>query len=50
MTTPERPSFVAHWSEIERPDDSRYSEDDELMSACHCRADDIMCANQVASR
>ena len=32
MTTPERPSFVAHWSEIERPDDSHYTEDDELMS------------------
>ena len=32
MTTPERPSFVAHWSEIEQPDDSHYDEDDELMS------------------
>jgi hypothetical protein len=27
MATPERPSFIAHWSEIERPDDSHYDED-----------------------
>ncbi len=32
MPTPERPSFIAHWSDIERPDDNRYDEDDELMS------------------
>ena len=32
MVTPERPSFIAHWSEIERPDDRHYDEDDELMS------------------
>ena len=32
MTTPERPPFVAHWSEIEQPDDRRYDGDDELMS------------------
>jgi uncharacterized cupin superfamily protein len=32
MPTPERPSFIAHWSDIERPDDNRYAEDDELMS------------------
>ncbi len=32
MATPERPCFIAHWSEIERPDDSHYDEDDELMS------------------
>ena len=32
MTTPQRPSFVAHWSEIEGPDDSHYDQDDELMS------------------
>lgn len=28
----ERPSFIAHWSEIERADDRRYTHDDELMS------------------
>jgi uncharacterized cupin superfamily protein len=27
-----RPSSIAHWSEIERPDDSHYDGDDELMS------------------
>jgi uncharacterized cupin superfamily protein len=32
MAQPERPSFIAHWTEIERPDDNRYDEDDELMS------------------
>ncbi|WP_331371470.1 cupin domain-containing protein [Sinorhizobium chiapasense] len=32
MATPERPSFIAHWSEIEQPDDVHYDEDDELMS------------------
>jgi mannose-6-phosphate isomerase-like protein (cupin superfamily) len=32
MVTPQRPSFIAHWSEIERPDDRHYDEDDELMS------------------
>jgi uncharacterized cupin superfamily protein len=26
-----RPSFIAHWSEIEGPDDSHYEGDDELM-------------------
>jgi uncharacterized cupin superfamily protein len=30
-TTP-RPDCIAHWSEIEEPDDSRYPADDELMS------------------
>ncbi len=32
MTTAERPSFIAHWSEIEQPDDRHYDNDDELMS------------------
>jgi uncharacterized cupin superfamily protein len=32
MATPERPSFIAHWREIERPDDRHYDGDDELMS------------------
>ena len=32
MATPERPSFIAHWSEIELPDDNHYDGDDELMS------------------
>jgi uncharacterized cupin superfamily protein len=32
MATPERPSFIAHWREIEQPDDRHYDGDDELMS------------------
>jgi uncharacterized cupin superfamily protein len=28
----ERPENIAHWSEVEGPDDSHYSGDDELMS------------------
>jgi uncharacterized cupin superfamily protein len=32
MGTPERPTFIAHWSEIERPDDKHYDGDDEPMS------------------
>ncbi|MBY5863882.1 cupin domain-containing protein [Rhizobium leguminosarum] len=32
MATLERPAFVVHWSEIERPDNSHYDDDDELMS------------------
>jgi uncharacterized cupin superfamily protein len=32
MATPEHPSFVAHWREIEQPDDRHYDGDDELMS------------------
>lgn len=32
MVTTERPSFVAHWSKIEQPDDKHYENDDELMS------------------
>ena len=32
MTTPDRPSCIAHWREIERPDDRHYDGDDELMS------------------
>jgi uncharacterized cupin superfamily protein len=32
MTASKRPSFVAHWSEIEGPDDDHYEADDELMS------------------
>lgn len=31
MAAPERPSFIAHWSEIEGPDDDHYDQDDELM-------------------
>lgn len=32
MTAPERPSYIAHWQEIERPDNRRYDGYDELMS------------------
>jgi uncharacterized cupin superfamily protein len=32
MATPERPSCIFHWREIEQPDDTHYDEDDELMS------------------
>ena len=32
MATQERPSFIAHWSEIERPGDWHYEGDDEPMS------------------
>ncbi|TCL73602.1 cupin domain-containing protein [Rhizobium sp. BK251] len=32
MSTPKRPSCIVHWSEIEKPDDTHYDEDDELMS------------------
>jgi uncharacterized cupin superfamily protein len=32
MSTPERPPFIAHWSEIEQPDEAHYDEDDELLS------------------
>ena len=32
MATPDRPSFIAHWRQIERPDDQHYDGDDELMS------------------
>jgi uncharacterized cupin superfamily protein len=32
MTTPTRPSFITHWSEIEDPDNAHYDGDDELMS------------------
>jgi uncharacterized cupin superfamily protein len=32
MATPDRPPFIAHWREIERPDDKHYDGDDELMS------------------
>jgi uncharacterized cupin superfamily protein len=32
MTKSERPSFIAHWSEIEGPDENHYQGDDELMS------------------
>ena len=31
MTKPERPSFIAHWSEIEKPEAWHYDQDDELM-------------------
>ena len=32
MTKLQRPSFIAHWSEIEKPDNEHYDQDDELMS------------------
>lgn len=32
MTADERPDFIAHWTELEKPDDRRYDGDDELMS------------------
>jgi uncharacterized cupin superfamily protein len=32
MASAERPSCIAHWSEIEAPDQRRYDGDDELMS------------------
>jgi uncharacterized cupin superfamily protein len=32
MPSVDRPPFIAHWSDIEQPDDRRYSGDDELMS------------------
>ncbi|WP_210484359.1 cupin domain-containing protein [Microvirga antarctica] len=32
MTQVNRPSCIAHWSAIERPDDARYEGDDELLS------------------
>jgi uncharacterized cupin superfamily protein len=31
MATPDRPSCIAHWREIERPDDRHYDGDAELM-------------------
>ena len=32
MAHAQRPPFIAHWSEIEKPDNSHYDQDDELMS------------------
>jgi uncharacterized cupin superfamily protein len=32
MAPTDRPSCIAHWTEIEEPDDSHYKGDDELMS------------------
>lgn len=32
MTTTERPSYIAHWTEIEGPDEHHYAGHDELMS------------------
>jgi uncharacterized cupin superfamily protein len=32
VAKPERPSFIAHWSEIEKPDNRHYPGDDEVMS------------------
>lgn len=32
MTTTERPSYIAHWTEIEGPDERHYAGHDELMS------------------
>jgi uncharacterized cupin superfamily protein len=32
MASTDRPSCIAHWTEIEKPDDSHYDGDDELMS------------------
>jgi uncharacterized cupin superfamily protein len=29
---PDRPDFIVHWTQIERPDQRHYDEDDELMS------------------
>jgi uncharacterized cupin superfamily protein len=31
MASTERPYCIAHWTEIERPDDNHYDEDDELL-------------------
>ncbi len=31
MADTERPSFIAHWSELEKADDNHYDGDDELM-------------------
>jgi uncharacterized cupin superfamily protein len=31
MSSQERPSFIVHWSEIQKPDDSHYPGDDERM-------------------
>jgi len=31
MALPDRPSCIAHWTDIERPDDNHYDDDDELM-------------------
>jgi uncharacterized cupin superfamily protein len=32
MSPPDRPDCIAHWTEVEGPDDSHYPGDDELMS------------------
>jgi uncharacterized cupin superfamily protein len=32
MAASDRPSCIAHWREVEGPDDSRYPQDDELLS------------------
>jgi uncharacterized cupin superfamily protein len=32
MATPQRPSFIANWSEIERPHEWHYDQDDEPMA------------------
>ncbi len=32
MPDTKRPPFIAHWSELEKPDDRHYDGDDELMS------------------
>jgi uncharacterized cupin superfamily protein len=32
MESTERPDCIAHWTEIERPDEDHYDEDDEMMS------------------
>ena len=32
MTTKDRPSYIAHWSEIEGTDENHYKGDDELLA------------------
>ena len=32
MSPPDRPDYIAHWTELESPDDNHYPDDEELMS------------------
>jgi uncharacterized cupin superfamily protein len=32
MPNPDRPACIAHWTEVEQPDEARYSDTDELLS------------------
>jgi uncharacterized cupin superfamily protein len=32
MTTSDRPASIVHWTEIEKPDDAHYPDDDELLN------------------